>query len=186
MAKLPVCFSPSFPPSLLHSLTPFLPLSLSTPLSPGTQLSSREQDTPILAAANLFSSCQPLLQMPPLLSRCCLQSPRHRASASAESDFLKLKMLEKLPSLWHKRDGPVAVGGAEFETQATGQSHFFLVALHRPQGQGQEPQPFSEFYFIHTSTDASANTSLHPASSPALAAPTRLAQACRLGHHKVP
>lgn len=174
MAKLPVC-----PPSLPVSPTPSLcsfpstspPLSLQEPSSVPP-----EQDTPILA------SCQPLLQLPPLLSRCCPKSLRHGASASAESDFLKLKMLEELPSLWHQVDGPVTEGGAG--TQATGQSHFFLVALHRPQGQGQEPPSSTDFYFTHTSTDSSTITTRSPVTSPALAAPIRLAQAGRWDHHK--
>lgn len=80
----------------------------------------------------------------------------------AESDFLKLKMLEEPPRLWHQVDGPIIEGGAGSGPQATGQIHFFLMALLRPQGQGQKPQSSTDFYFIPTSSDSSTNTTRGP------------------------
>ena len=65
--------------------------------------------------------------LPPTFPGCCLQSRRHWASASVGSDFLKLRVLEKPPALWHKVGGPVTGGGAGCGAQASDQTHFFLV-----------------------------------------------------------
>lgn len=54
-------------------------------------------------------------RLPPTFPGCCLQSRRHWASASVGSDFLKLRVLEKPPALWHNVGGPVT--GEELDVE---------------------------------------------------------------------